>query len=242
MRPHLPLTTLLLSACTALSAQETPAPALPAFDPAAFADPQPNRWFPLTPGPTRIYEGRSEDGEIDRSAVTVQGPGPVILGVPTVAVLDEEWEDDLLVERTLDYFAADSDGSVWYFGEDVTNYRYDDEGNLLGTDEESAWRAGVNGASPGIIMPAEPQPGMAYFEEHAPADEAMDFGRIEAVGLTLDGPAGPFAEVVKVFDGSTIEPDAREWKFYAPGIGSVREEEDLDASLANPALVVELQP
>lgn len=246
MPRSIPLATIaLLAACDlSLSAQEAPTvqPELPAFEVAKFANPAPNPWFPLTPGPARTYEGRNPDGETDRSVVTVQGPGPTIMGVPTVAVLDEAYEDDLRVERTLDYFAADSEGNVWYMGEDVTNYRYDEDDNLIGQDDESAWRAGEDGALPGVIMWAEPEVGRSYFEEYAPANEAMDYGRVDAVGLTLRGPAGTFTDVVKVFDGSTIETDAREYKYYAPGIGTVREEEDLDPSLANPELVVELQP
>lgn len=231
MRRTLPLAGLaLLAACgLPLSAQEAqgpPAtPALPAFDATAFAAPVPNPWYPLTPGPARRYEGRTPEGEVERMEISAQGPGPVILGVRTTAVLDRVWEEGRIVEETLDYFAADDRGNVWYFGEDVTNYRYDEEDRLIGTDGESEWRAGVDGAQPGIAFPADPAPGPALFQEHAPEEEAMDWGRVEATGLTLEGPAGTFTDVVRVYESSTVEPESRGFKYYAPGIGMVREEE-----------------
>ena len=247
MRRTAPLAGLaLLAACDlSLAAQETQGPAvspeLPAFDAAAFARPAANPWYPLAAGPVRKYRGRTPDGEIERIEISVQGPGPVILGVPTTAVLDRVWEEDLIVEETLDYFAADDRGNVWYFGEDVTNYRYDDEGRLLGTDDESAWRAGVDGAVPGISFPAAPAPGPAVFQEHAPADEAMDYGQVIATGLTLQGPAGTFGDVVQVYESSTAEPTSRGFKYYAPGLGMIREEE-LTSDGAAVEMTVDLVP
>ena len=95
-------------------------------------------------------------------------PGPRILGVRTTAQLDKEYEDGLLVEKTFDYFAQDKRGNVWYMGEDVTNFHYDDNGNLIGKDHELAWRAGRRGAKPGWIMPARQIIGQRYFQEHRP--------------------------------------------------------------------------
>lgn len=247
MRSHIPAAGFAaLAACgLSLSAQESqgPAvePALPAFDATAFAAPAPNPWYPLTPGPARRYQGRTPDGEIERGEISVQGPGPTILGVPTIAVLDRVWEEDRIVEETLDYFATDAQGNVWYFGEDVTNYRYDDNDNLIGTDDESAWRAGASDARPGISFPAQPAPGPAVFQEHAPADAAMDYGRVVATGLTLQGPAGSFGDVVQVYESSTTEPTSRGYKYYAPGLGMVREEELAPTGDAV-EMVVELQP
>jgi hypothetical protein len=103
------------------------------------------------------------------------------------------FEDGLLQERTSDYFAQDTQGNVWYFGEDVTNFHYDEDGNLIGTDSASAWRAGVNGALPGFIMPANPFDGFNYYQEFAPLDGALDQGRIVSVSQQVSVPVGSFS-------------------------------------------------
>jgi hypothetical protein len=146
-----------------------------------------------------------------------------------------------LVERTFDYYATDNDGNLWYFGEDVTNYRYDAAGVFTGTDSKSAWRAGVNGAVPGISIAAEPTVGLSLFQEQAEADGAMDYFKVLDTNATVTGPAGTFTGVLKTFEGSKAEPDLREFKYYARGVGFVRTEEDLSEALDNPKMVTEVQ-
>ena len=57
-----------------------------------------------------------------------------ILGIDCVVVRVREFEDDLLMEDTHDWFAQDRDGNVWYFGEIALNY---EDGRLV--DERYAW-------------------------------------------------------------------------------------------------------
>lgn len=233
----------LLATLTMTQAAHAADPVLPVFDAANFASPKTNIYFPLEIGTSHTLRGTRTDEPVEEYAVlTVQGPGPVILGVPTVLVLDEAFEGGVLVERTFDYFAADQDGNIWYFGEDVTNFRYDDAGALTGTDSKSAWRAGVNGAQPGISLSVAPVVGLTLFQEHAPQDEAMDYAEVVAVGLEITGPAGTFKDVVKTFETSTVDTDLREYKYYAPGMGMIRADEELSVALDNPGIVVELQP
>ena len=233
----------LLALASPLAAQSTE-PTLPVFDAANFAAPKENPYFPLDIGTSHTLKGTRTDGDpiVEHGVITVQGPGPVILGVPTVVILDEAFDAGVLVERTFDYYAADKDGNVWYFGEDVTNFRYDDAGALTGTDNKSAWRAGVNGAQPGISVSGQPQVGLTLFQEHAPADDAMDYAEILAVDVEVTGPAGTFKNVMKTYEASTVEPDLREYKYYAPAFGMIRADEELSASFDNPAIIIELQP
>jgi hypothetical protein len=217
------------------------APFLPDFAAATFVPGAPvdNRYFPLLEDRTRVFTGqKEEDGEVvtERFELTVLGRGPTILGVPTTTQRDRAFEGGLLVEDTFDYFAQDTAGNVWYFGEDVTNFVYDDEGNLISTNDESAWRAGVNGALPGYIMPADLTVGFNYYQEFAPADEALDQAETFAVGLDI----GDFTDVLQVFETTELEPDAREFKYYAPGIGLIRAEEGLDRNLRNPEITFDL--
>jgi hypothetical protein len=236
--------TWLIAALMVPSGARAADPVLPPFDSANFSSPKPNPYVPLVAGVSQTMRGTRTDGEPipEHGVITVQGPGPVVLGVQTVTVLDEAFEDGVLVERTFDYFANDNAGNLWYFGEDVTNYRYDDAGNLISTDSESAWRAGVNGAQPGISVPGTPTVGLTLFQEHAPEDEAMDYAEVLAVDLEITGPGGTYTGVLKTFETSTVETDLREFKYYAPGKGMIRADEELSEALDNPAIIIELQP
>ena len=210
------------------------------FTPGATID---NPWFPMTDALTRIYVGEfEEEGELmtESFELTNTGPGPVLLGVQTWTQTDRAFEGELLVEETDDYYAQDDDGNVWYFGEDVTNFVYDEDDNLIETNSESSWLAGVNDALPGLIMPADPIVGFSYFQEWAVVDDALDHGTIHGIGETVNIGIGTFSNVVRILEGSVLDPEFREFKYYAPGVGLILAEEDLDEFLMNPALSVEL--
>jgi len=218
-------------------------PILPDFAAATFTPGQKvdNPYFPLLDRKTRRYEGRDANGDlVEYFEFTNLNTGPVILGVKTTTQLDRAYEDGLLVEETYDFYAQDDDGNVWYFGEDVTNYIYDDDGNLIDTNNSSAWRAGMNGGLPGWIMPASNPVGLKYYQESAAADGALDEGRVGANDLMFDSIFGPVSNVLQVFETSQLSPDSRGAKYYAPGFGLLFEEEGLDANFENPGLVLKL--
>jgi hypothetical protein len=231
---------------TALALSFTPmigtsAPLLPDFGAATFAPNAPidNPFFPILDSRTRLYQGQhSVDGEVVTESFTLKnvGRGPTILGVHTQAQRDLAFVDGVLQEKTFDYYAQDTAGNVWYLGEDVTEYLYDDSGNLVGTTHGSAWRAGVNGAQPGFIMPANPTVGFEYYQEHSPADAALDQARIFAKDRSLSLPVGAFTGVLQVLETTAVEPTDRAFKYYAPGVGVVLEEEGLNAQFTNPDL------
>jgi hypothetical protein len=52
--------------------------------------------------------------------------------------------------------------NVWYFGEHVTEYK---NGEVTG--HEGSWESGVEGAEPGIVMPAKPKFGDTYRQEYS---------------------------------------------------------------------------
>jgi hypothetical protein len=81
----------------------------------------------------------------------------------------------------------------------------------------------VNDALPGVIMPAHPEVGLAYTQEHY-AGEAEDKGKIVALGESVTVPFGSFGDVVVTEDWTPLEPAVREHKSYAPGVGVVFEE------------------
>ena len=221
------------------------APLLPYYAVQTFVPGAPidNPYFPMLDSLTRIYEGEKEDGgEIvtERFEQTNLGAGPILLGVQTQIQRDRAFDGDLIVEDTLDYYAQDTDGNVWYFGEDVTNYEYDDQGNEIGTNTASSWLAGVNGALPGIIMPSNLAVPFNYFQEYAVDDEALDHGTIFSVGNDISIAFGMFGNVVQILEGSVLDPTAREFKYYAPGTGLILVEEALNEMLMNPEISLEL--
>lgn len=204
------------------------AASVPAFDPANFTAPVANPYFPLVPGTVYFYEAETEDG-IERTTTTVTGNTPLIDGVNAVEVHDvEELElesgDVLPIEDTLDWFAPDNFGNVWYLGEDTLAYEYDDEWNFLGTSTEGSWTAGVGGAEPGIIMLADPQPGLTYRQEFAEGI-AEDMAKVERLNGKVSVPYGDFSDVLVTKEWSPLEPGSVEHKYYATGVGLVLVEE-----------------
>ena len=228
-----------------LPASAQAAPFLPDFSSATFLPGAPvnHLYFPIEKGTTRSYEGqKEEDGEIitEEFHLTGLGLGPTILGVQTTILRDRAFEDGLLVEDTFDYYAQDTNGNVWYFGEDVTNFIYDEEDNLIGTTDESAWLAGVNDALPGFIMPADLTDGFHYYQEFAPNDDAVDQATTYSNGNSVSIGFGTFSDVLQVLETNPLELDAREFKYYAPGLGLILVEEGLNLDLEDPELSVEL--
>lgn len=234
-----------LCALVLVSTGVAAAPVLPDFGAATFIPGAPvdHVYFPLVMGITNIYQGeKMENGEtiVERFELTAIGAGPTILGVPSMIQRDRAFEDDLLVEDTFDYYAQDTAGNVWYLGEDVTNYLYDQDDNLIGTTNSSSWRAGVNSALPGHIIPADLTPTINYYQEFAPFDAAIDEGTTLASDLELSIMIGNYSNVLAVLETLDTEPDARGIKYYAPGIGLIAEDEGLNFSLMDPDITLEL--
>src|SRR5436190_17537177 len=122
-----------------------------------------NPFFPLQPGTTFIYEGFKDRSTLN-DEFEVTHATTMIDGAVCRVIHDKVFVDGILEEDTFDYFAQDKDGNVWYFGEDTKEL--DTNGNVVST--EGTWRAGVDGAQPGIIMEAHPKVGDHYFQEMAP--------------------------------------------------------------------------
>jgi hypothetical protein len=186
----------------------------PEIDPANFSENVNHPYFTLKPGTTYVYKSSDvEDGEINK--VTVTSETKKVMGVTTRVVLDEVWEKGKKFEQTYDSYAQDKDGNVWYFGEDSKEFKI---GGAVST--KGSWEAGVNGAQPGIIMPANSQPGQPYWQEYKKG-EAEDMGQIIGVKETVKTPAGTFENCVKTKDWSALEKGADEHKYYAKEVGNV---------------------
>ena len=203
---------------------------LPEFAAARFSSPTnvTNRWLPMPAGTATVRRG-GEDGEIE-VVVIERLPGErVVAGVACAIVRDRVFRDGLLIEDTRDWFAQDDAGNVWYMGEEVDNYEYDEQGNLLGIDHEGSWEAGRDiagvgaDARPGFAMLAAPAAGVGYHQEYYPG-EAEDMGLVIATGVTIELEDGSeHTDCLQVLDWAPLDPHGIEYKFYAPGIGLIRE-------------------
>ena len=197
----------------------------PQIDPANFVNPleigntvAANTYMPLVQGFTRIYEAGDET-----ITVVVTGETIEIMGVTCIVVRDTVEEDGKLIEDTDDWFAQDTDGNVWYFGEISKNY---DDGLLDNLD--GSWKAGKDGAKAGIVMKAAPEAGQVYRQEWALA-EAEDMGEVLNTSATESSPAVSCnGTCLQTHDYTPIEPEVNEHKFYAPGIGVIVGYEDAE--------------
>jgi hypothetical protein len=186
------------------------------LDPANFSDPKPNPYFPLREGRLFVYRG-TEGGDRLRERLFITHRTKTIVGVPTVVVVDVLHANGELAERTEDWYQADNDGTVWYFGEDTAEY---ENGHVV--SREGSWQAGAHGAVAGVIMPADPRPTDAYRQEfwrgHA-EDQAWIVARFAHVHV----PVGALDQVVRSFEWTRLEPRVVSLKLYAKGFGIVAE-------------------
>jgi len=187
------------------------------IDPADFVDRVDNRYFPLTPGTTFVYEGKTEDGEAVRVEDYVTQETKQVLGVTCVVVRNRVIENGDLVEETFDWYAQDKDGDVWYFGEDAKEY---EAGVVVST--EGSWEAGVDGAMPGIIMEANPQVGDLYRQEYYKG-EAEDMAEVLSLTESASVTYGSFGNLLMTREWTPLEPGIVEHKYYAPGVGLILE-------------------
>ena len=188
----------------------------PNIDPADFTSKIDNKYFPLKPGTTFVYRGKTQDAT-EGDIMKVTSDTKNIMGVECVVVDDRVTEGGKLTEQTYDWYAQDNKGNVWYFGEDSKEIK---NGKITSTG--GSWEAGKDGAKPGIIMPAKPKVGETYRQEYYKG-EAEDMAR----ALKLDGsvtvPYGSFKDVLVTDEWTPLEKNVAEHKYYAPGVGNVKE-------------------
>lgn len=188
----------------------------PKIDPKNFVRTIDNPYLPFIPGTRLTYRGKTEDG-VETIVVSVSNRTETILGVKCTVVRDTVTLDGQVIEDTIDWYAQDKQGNVWYFGEISQSFVNGDLNSLAGS-----WRAGVDGALPGIVMPAKPRKGDAYRQEFA-FGVAEDWVKILDVRGKARVPAASCNDCVVTRDRVPLEPDADERKFYAKGIGFILE-------------------
>jgi hypothetical protein len=189
---------------------------LPIINSENFVDSVTNPFMPLIPGTIYTYQEQTDEGN-EINVVTVTTETLTITGVKCIVVTDVlKNENGDTLESTIDWYAQDKDGNVWYFGEDTKEYENGEVSSTAGT-----WKTGVNGAQPGIAMPGNPILGIPYRQEYL-FNEAEDFGKIISTSETVTVPYGTFNNCIMTEEWTPLEPDVVEHKYYASGTGNIK--------------------
>jgi hypothetical protein len=189
----------------------------PRIDRRSFTAKVTNPWFPLVVGRTMVYTG-VKDGKRALNVVVVTRHVKRIDGVPTRVVEDRLYLNDVLEERTRDYYAQDRCGNVWYFGEDTATL--DAHGKVNSTD--GTFHAGARRARPGVMMQARPQVGR-WFRQEWYAGQAEDRYKVVTTRATLTVPFGRFRHVMRTEERTRLEPSVVDNKYYVRGVGEIYE-------------------
>jgi hypothetical protein len=188
------------------------------IDPAEFTSVVDNPFLPKLPGTVWEYQEFTSEGGFERIRIEVLDETKVVMGVEAIVVHDVvTTHDGELIEDTYDWFAQDSDGNVWYMGEDTTSY----QDGVAST--KGAWEAGVDGALPGIVMPGDPAVSDTGYRQEFKAGEAEDMGQVIALGGSFTVPTGTYDDIVRTRDWTPLEADVVELKAYARGVGFIHE-------------------
>ncbi len=175
-----------------------------------------NPYWPMAPGTRWAYREVDEEGkELEVVVVVTTETKKIANGITARVVRDTVTQDGGIIEDTFDWYAQDNQGNVWYLGEDTAEF---DNGEIATTS--GSFEAGVDGALPGIVAPADPQPGMKYRQEYFKG-EAEDNGEVLSTNEMADVTHGHFENMLLTKDTITIEPDVLEYKLYGKGVGPV---------------------
>ena len=186
------------------------------LDPADFTTEIDNPYWPMKPGTRWTYRNTDGEGGVQTAVVVVtEQTKKLANGITARVVRDTVTEDGQIVEDTNDWYAQDAKGNIWYLGEDTAEF---EEGKV--TSRAGSFEAGVDGALPGIAIPAAPQPGMAYRQEFY-RGEAEDVGKVLSTDELAEVPAGSYRGALLTKDFTRLEPDVLEYKLYAKGVGPV---------------------
>ena len=177
-----------------------------------------NPWFPLAAGSTYVYRG-VKDGQPSRDVMTVTHRIKTIDGVTCRVVEDRLYLSGYLEERTTEWYSQDKQGNVWYFGEDTAELARN--GHVKNTS--GSWRAGVDGAKPGLFMFAHPAVGKAAQQEFY-RGQAQDQFKVLSLNTSVAVPYVSSTKAVLTREWTPLEPGVIDHKFYVRGIGTVLEQ------------------
>ena len=186
------------------------------LDPAHFTTEIDNPYWPMKPGTRWTYRETDGEGGVAKVVVIVTNlTQKMANGITARVVRDTVTEDGQIVEDTNDWYAQDAQGNIWYLGEETAEF---EDGKV--SSRAGSFEAGVDGALPGIAVPAAPQAGMEYRQEYY-RGQAEDSGRVLSIDELAQVPAGRYRDALLTKDFTPLEPDLLEYKLYAKDVGPV---------------------
>jgi hypothetical protein len=177
-----------------------------------------NPYFPLTVGATWRWKGEYRNQPYEQEDRVLAGTRRID-GVVTQPVLDSDFVKGKIIAGSIDYYAQDDQGNVWYLGEATVHYV---NGKL--TDHADSWIAGRGGALPGIFMPAHPALGKPRYQQEFAPNVAADVEHIVSISKSLCEPLRCYAHVVQANETTVLSPGVLSAKYYAPGVGLIGED------------------
>ena len=192
----------------------------PLADRARFTPTITHPYFPLSE--VRWSEMRADDARVVRE---VLDRTRVVAGVECLILAEHEYErrgaEEELVEISYNFFAQDEGGNVYYFGEDVDDYK---DGEVVG--HGGAWLVGRNAVEPCLFMPADLEIGMVFKPENSPP-QASEWAIVGSITCEIEVPGGEFEGVLIMLE-SNHDDHWEERKYYARGIGLISENRTLN--------------
>ena len=190
------------------------------FHPANFHHPTviTNPYYPLVAGATWRWKGEYRNLPYTQEDL-VMNYTRRIDGVVTRPVLDQDLVKGQIIAGSLDYYAQDDQGNVWYLGEATVHYV---DGKL--TDHADSWIAGKDGALPGIFMPAHPALGKPRYQQEYAPNVAADVEHVVSTSKSVCEPLRCYAHVVQADETTVLSPGVLSAKYYAPGVGLIGED------------------
>ena len=178
-----------------------------------------NPYLPLASLKQDVLEGR-EDGATVRVERTAKPELHKTFkvgkqSVETLAVEDREVENGQLAEVAMDYFAQADDGTVYYMGEDVDEYK---DGKVV--SHEGAWMYGKDTKRLTPLLPGNPQVGDKFRSEDV-SKTLFEDDEVLSLSETVTVPSGSYDDCLKIKE--TLPDGKVEYKYFAKGVGCIRE-------------------
>lgn len=196
------------------------------FAEARFSHPRriDNPWSPLLPGTQYVLTGQANRGLglLPHDVVfTVTDVIKEINGIECAVLWDRDFQDGILAEAELAFFAQDDAGNIWMMGE------YPEEYDIVSGEFQGApstWIAGIEAAEPGTLMLADPKHGTGYYlQARVPAIRFLDCAKVFKTGQKDCVPIGCFNDVLVTDERGPLEQrSGHQRKFYAKGAGNIR--------------------
>jgi len=190
------------------------------FNPANFHHPTAitNPYYPLTVGATWRWKGEFRNQPYTQEDVVLPYTRRID-GVVTRPEVDRDLVKGKIIAGSIDYYAEDDQGNVWYLGEATEHYV---DGKL--TDHADSWIAGKEGALPGIFMPAHPTLGKRKYQQEYAPNVAADVEHIVNLSKSVCEPLRCYGHVVQANETTVLSPGTLAAKYYAPGVGLIGED------------------